>query len=159
MIVAHMLRLFGPAMARARAMLYAGLAVLMAACTDPQAPDLQAPESEPQIELVADVSNELEPPAAPAGSVPAAVGLFMSVRQISRAQAVDRAHQLIQDTNEILEQCDLHLAMEVAQVIDLPAHLHTVQGNEVGSWGGHRPIALRARNRLEVSGGPPAGAS
>jgi hypothetical protein len=142
MIIARMFRRSRPAMVRAGAMLFAGSAILMAACTDPQAPDPQAPEPEPQIELVTDVTNELEPPDAPAGSLPVAVGLFMSVRQIGPAVAVDHAHQLVEETNEIYAQCNLHLVMEVAQVIDLPPHLRTVQANEVGSWGGHSPDSL-----------------
>jgi hypothetical protein len=128
-------------MVQTAAVIFAVSALLMVACTDPKAPEPEA-RPEPQVELVADVTNELEPIDAPAGSVPLAVGLFMSVRQISPAVAVDHVRQLIEDTNEIYRQCDLHLAMEVAQVIDLPSHLHTVQGNELGSWGGHSPDSL-----------------
>jgi hypothetical protein len=126
-----------PAVVRAGAMFSVALAVLIAACADPKAPD-----PEPQIELVADVFNGLEPPDTPAGSLPVAAGLFMSVRQISPAQAVERAHQLVRDTDKILEQCGLHLVLEAAQVIHLPSHLVTVQANERGSWGGHPPDSV-----------------
>lgn len=96
----------------------------------------------PRIELLDDLSSLLEPPDAPPGSVPVAVGLFMSASRIGESGAVDRARELIANTNEILEQCDLHLVMEAAQVIALPPHLLTVQGNEIGSWGGHPPDSV-----------------
>jgi hypothetical protein len=141
MIAARMFRLSRPEMVPTGAMLFAMSALLTAACTDPKAPEPES-RSDPQIELVADVTNELEPADAPAGSLPVAAGLFMSVRQIGPDQAVARARQLVEDTNEILQPCGLHLAMEAAQVIDLPPHLASVQGNEFGSWGGHPPDSL-----------------
>jgi len=130
-------RLLRPALAGVMAPLLAG------ACGDNiQGPPDKGPDGHPRIELVVDVSSALEPDDAPPGSVPIAAGLFMSVSQVGQAESLDRARQLIRDTNDILEQCDLHVVMEAAQVIDLPPHLLTVQGNELGSWGGHPPDSI-----------------
>lgn len=121
------------------------LAILLGplACSDSPADPEALPEALMDMpRLLVDVSSELEPPDPPTGSVPVAAGLFMSVSQIGQAEAIERARQLIVETNEILDQCDMHLVMEAAQVIALPSHLLTVQGNEVGSWGGHPPDSV-----------------
>lgn len=96
----------------------------------------------PRIELLLDVTDELAPPDPPTGSVPIAAGLFMSVSRIRQAEATDRARRLIAETNDILRQCALHLVVEAAHVVSLPPHLLAVQGNEIGSWGGHPPDSL-----------------
>lgn len=125
-------------------------AAVLAACGDAVAPEPVpgAPDQAvPVIELLVDVAA-LELPSAPLTSVPVAVGLFMTVRKsvpqppIAPAVVAARARRLIEDTNEILAPCGLHLAVEATQVIAVQGHLIPVQGNIRGSWGGHPPDSL-----------------
>jgi hypothetical protein len=120
-----------------------GLAVVLVSCSDATDPD---PAVEPpEIELMVDASSELQQPPAPAGSIPVAGGLFMTIPAstgqppIPSGSVADRARQILEDTNEFLAQCGLHFALEAVQVIGVPSHLVSVQGNVPGSWGGHPP--------------------
>lgn len=77
--------------------------------------------------------------------LPVSVGIFLTTRNApaetpwSETDAADKVRRLIQDANAILGQCNIHLALETAQVIALPDRLLQIEGNEAGSWGGHPP--------------------
>ena len=47
--------------------------------------------------------------------------------------------RIVSDTNGILDQCLLHVEVEAAQVVALPARLLDLDGNEPGSFDGHPP--------------------
>lgn len=47
--------------------------------------------------------------------------------------------QIVNWTDPILAQCGMHVEVEVAQVVALPARLLDIMGNEAGSFGGHPP--------------------
>lgn len=144
-----------PSAAASRAVRAVAGAFWLVGCADPTAPEsapapepVQAPKPAPAvpgIETFVDVSPSLQSPGAPVGSLPVAAALFMTIpRQpsqppIAPAVVADRARRLVEDTNRILAQCALHLAMEAVQVIAVPPHLTSVAGNERGSWGGHPP--------------------
>jgi hypothetical protein len=119
--------------------------VCLPACGDATAP---VPTLAREIELIVEVSHALELTSAPAASVPIAAGLFMAVtasvapRPIAPAVVTDRARRLLEDANEILAECALHLSVEAVQVVAVPRHLASVQGNERGSWGGHPPDSV-----------------
>ena len=84
-------------------------------------------------------------PEAQAGSKLVNIGLFLTVRDDTGTQywteteAAEQVQYLIPGANFILAQCNLHLALETAQVVALPERLLHLQGNESGSWGGHPP--------------------
>jgi len=87
---------------------------------------------------------ELGLAAPPSGSTAVRVGLFYTVAPQppdgwTSADAVTRFRKLVVDTNEILVQCGMHVEVEAAQVVALPARLLDLQGNEAGSFGGHPP--------------------
>lgn len=93
---------------------------------------------------------ELDPativlPPPPIGSIPVNVGFFLSVHIDSvsvfpsEEEAVKVISQLLGPPSTTLGQCNVHLVVEVAQVIALPEHLLRIQGNHMGSWGGHPP--------------------
>lgn len=96
-------------------------------------------------ELLLELSlDELEPPAPPAGSTPIRIGLFYAVAPQpsdawTRAAAAGRMREIVYYTDMILAQCNMHVEVEAAQVIVLPARLLDIQGNEEGSFGGHPP--------------------
>ena len=110
----------------------------------------------PPLQTVSDDSQTLRPvlrltpanlglPEVQAGSKSVNIGIFLTVRDDTAAHdwsetdAAERIQYLIAGANVILAQCKLHLALETAQVVALPERLLRVQGNEVGSWGGHPP--------------------
>jgi hypothetical protein len=120
-------------------------AMATAGCTNPTAP---APPPVGGIRLLVDVTTRPELPGAQAG-LPVAAGVFLTIPpsygsapSISSLAATARIRGLLEDTNAILRQCDLYVFPEAAQVISIPPHLVTVQGNEPGSWGGHPPASL-----------------
>lgn len=81
-------------------------------------------------------------------SLAVSVGIFLTMRNApadipwSEADAAHKIRRLIQDANAILRQCNIHLALETAQVIALPDRLLQIQGNDEGSWGGHPPPGI-----------------
>lgn len=129
-------------------------AIGLVACSDATAPEPPERAADAEIELLVDVGDALRPTGAPAGSLPVSAGIFMTVPAlgvhlpIAPAIVVDRARRLVEDTNGILAQCRLHLAVEAVQVIAVPPHLDTVQGNERGSWGGHPPDSVGDPDRF-----------
>ncbi len=117
-------------------------ATWLAACADATAPTVFREITETELLVAIDESLALSD--APWGSLPVAAGLFLTVPPsrsplIAPAVVSDRARRLLADANEILAQCGLHLAPEAVQVVTVPEHLIEVQGNELGSWGGHPP--------------------
>lgn len=119
-----------------------------AAClpADPPAADCADPcfdDRGPELRLELTI-EELELPAPPAGSTPIRIGLFYTVAPQesdtwTRAGVANRMLQIVTNTDAILAQCDMHVEVEVAQVVALPARLLDIQGNEEGSFGGHPP--------------------
>ena len=80
----------------------------------------------------------------PAGSRPIRIAIFYTVAPQppagwTRLDAVRQMQQIVTDTNGILDQCLLHVEVEAAQVVVLPARLLDLDGNEPGSFGGHPP--------------------
>lgn len=135
---------------------------LLAACGDnqvtpPEPPDAACEPADPPAadcsdpcfddrgpELRMELSDEeLALPAPPDGSTPVRVSLFYTVAPQdgawSRADVATRMRQIVANTDAILAQCTMHVEVEVAQVIALPARLLDIQGNEEGSFGGHPP--------------------
>lgn len=87
---------------------------------------------------------DLALPAPPDGSVPVRVSLFYTVAPQdpgtwTREDVAGRMRQIVVSTDAILAQCNMHVDVEIAQVIALPARLLDIQGNEEGSFGGHPP--------------------
>ncbi len=95
--------------------------------------------------LVAEIAvGDLALAPPPAGSTPIRVGLFYTIAPQpsngwTNADAIARFRKIVVDTNDIFVQCDMHLEVEAAQVVALPARLLDLQGNEEGSFGGHPP--------------------
>lgn len=103
-------------------------------CFDDRGPELR-------IELTAD---ELLLPDPPVGSTPVMVGIFYAVAPQesdtwTRNDAIRTIREFLYWTSETLAQCEMHVEVETAQVIAIPAHLLDHQGNEEGSFGGHPP--------------------
>ncbi|GEM_PF-5042034 len=74
------------------------------------------------------------------------VGVFVGVdSEIWRSSSVDEAdarslvEAMVQDADDVLRQCSLHLEIEAAQVLGLPLELMDIEGNNEGSFGGHPP--------------------
>ena len=75
------------------------------------------------------------------------IGLFLSVPInsspiISENSIVSDINKAVNGVNQIFSQCDVAVFVEKVQVIGLPDHLLDIQGNEVGSWGGHPPAGI-----------------
>ncbi len=113
---------------------------------DPPAADCTDPCFDgdgPRLVLALDIA-ELGIPAPPAGSMPVRVGLFYAVApqestDWTRAEAAQNMAQIVAWTDPILAQCQMHVEVETAQVVAIPARLLDHQGNEEGSFGGHPP--------------------
>lgn len=56
-----------------------------------------------------------------------------------RDAAIMTMRRIVNDTNSILVQCSMHVEVEAAQVVALPARLLDLDGNAPGSFGGHPP--------------------
>ncbi len=94
-------------------------------------------------------SASLGLPAADGESRAVNVGLFLTTRPSqpaadgqhswSEADVVHNVRRLIVGANAILAQCSMHVAVETTQVLAVPDRLLRIQGNQVGSWGGHPP--------------------
>ncbi len=129
-----------------------------AACAqaDPPAADCADPcfnrhGPELRLELTLD---ELALPAPPAGSTPVRVSLFYTVapqapQGWTRAEVVGQMRQIVTSTDAILVQCNMHVELEVAQVVALPARLLDIEGNEEGSFGGHPPEGTPSPDRFD----------
>lgn len=113
-------------------------------CSKPNNPTVSQETSPIQLVLELDPAT-VELPPAPLGSIPINVGFFLSVPidsvsiYPSEQEAAKAISLLLGTPITVLQQCNMHLVVEVAQVIALPEHLLRIQGNEVGSWGGHPP--------------------
>lgn len=118
------------------------LLALAAGCDTP--PNEPQPEDAPVLLQALDL-DALALPAPPEGSLPVRAGIFLGTFSTSSpdrdaaAAAAGRVRTLVEQTNGILAQCGLHLELEAAQVVGLPARLLDVHGNRKGSWGGHPP--------------------
>ena len=135
------------------------LAFILGGCSTTTEPDPSSssgsPGSDPYdvpVELVADLDlTSIGLPLAASGSVPVNVGLFLYVRKDdtnpswTEEEVADSIRVLMEGqcerrgANDIFAQCDMHLELEVAQVIALPHWALDLQGNLKGSWGGHPP--------------------
>lgn len=113
-----------------------------ASCADPCF-DADGPRTVMEIEPA-----ELGLAAPPAGSRAVRVALFMGIApqpmqpltEWTRAQVIDRWATLVQATNTIFAQCQLHLEVEAVHVVALPSRLLVdLQANEPTSFGGHPP--------------------
>jgi hypothetical protein len=118
-----------------------GLALAaLAACGDApsEPPPLDAPVA---LHMIPVDSLALAP--RPPGSLPVRAGIFLAAPRSGPAPAVHatigRVRALVDEANEILAQCGLHLELEVAQIVALPDRLLDIVGNHQGSWGGHPP--------------------
>lgn len=104
------------------------------ACFDDRGPELR----------LALTIDELALPAPPAGSTPIRIGLFYTVApqltsSWTRSDVIDRMREIVSSTDAIFAQCAMHLEVEAAQVVALPARLLEIDGNAEGSFGGHPP--------------------
>jgi hypothetical protein len=123
---------------------------------DPPAGDCSDPcfdDRGPELRLSLTI-GELELPAPPAGSTPVRVGLFYTVApqpssRWTRADVAARMRQIVADTSRILAQCDMHVDVEAAQVVSLPARLLDLEGNDEGSFGGHPPPGTPDPDRFD----------
>lgn len=102
------------------------------------------------LELAAD---EVEVPAPSPNSTPVAVSLFYTVAfdesdAWSRDDAVARLRQIVGNATAILSQCAMHVEVETAQVVALPQRLLNIEGNRVGSFGGHPPEGTENPDRF-----------
>lgn len=113
---------------------------------DPPAADCADPcfeDRDPALLMDIDVA-ELDLAAPVAGSLPVRVALFYTVAPQestawTREDAITRMKTIVEATNPILAQCNMHVELEAAQVVALPARLLDITGNEKGSFGGHPP--------------------
>lgn len=92
-----------------------------------------------------DLGDGFGDPSPPADSAAVRVGLFIAVSPDLPAtpwtadDAAGYVAGIVEATDAILVQCNLHLEVETASVITLPESLLDIQGNEPGSFGGHPP--------------------
>lgn len=97
----------------------------------------------PELRLALDV-NTLGLAAPPAGSRPIRVAIFYTVAPHAGTWTADdfanRVRGIVTSTNTILAQCQMHVEIEAAQVVAIPARLLDITGNEEGSFGGHPPV-------------------
>ncbi len=87
---------------------------------------------------------EINSASPPAGSRAVRIAIFYTVApqtssDWTREDAVRAMQRIVTDTNGILDQCLVHVEVEAAQVVALPARLLDLDGNEPGSFGGHPP--------------------
>lgn len=107
-------------------------------CSDPCF-DEQGPRM-----LLAIEPAEINTNPAPAGSRPVPIAIFYTVApqtssDWTRDDAVRAMQRIAFETNAILDQCLMHVEVEAAQVVVLPARLLELDGNAPGSFGGHPP--------------------
>lgn len=96
----------------------------------------------PQQRLLFDVAT-LGLSAPPAGSTAIDVGIFYTVSPhegtYSAEDLASRVRGIAMATNSSVAQCEMHVEVEAAHIVAIPARLLDIQGNEQGSFGGHPP--------------------
>ena len=96
----------------------------------------------PRTLLTIDAS-EVMVATPPAGSRPVRIAIFYTVAPQATSDHRDAAimamRRIVNDTNSILVQCAMHVEVETAQVVALPARLLDLDGNAPNSFGGHPP--------------------
>jgi hypothetical protein len=133
----------------ARPYSFLAIAVLAPACESPPTEPVEGGDPAlgdlPTLLLELD-PDELDRSPAGIGSTPVRTALFVGVGEglngfpeVDAGAAAWLIEGILDDADDVLEQCGLHLEVQAAHVVGLPLDLLDIAGNREGSFGGHPP--------------------